>query len=117
MPNKNLSNTPIPADITGEPTALDFISDVEILPEPRERSFWEMLLHLPDPGSALLEEAQQAALLDKYKASLTYSTIQSVTAYSVMESQLASTSPRGAARIGALIDAYTVQAVKTIQGR
>lgn len=89
-------------------------ADVEILAAPRERSFWEMLIGFP--SDRLLAEAQQTALLDKYTASLTYSAIQHVTAYSVMESQLASTSSRGAARVGALIDAYTVQAIKAIKG-
>lgn len=94
---------------------LDPDCEVEILAAPQERSFWEMLVGIPN--NTLLEDAQQMALLDKYKASLTYSAIQHVMAYSVMENQLASSSPRGAARIGALIDAYTVQAIKTIKGR
>lgn len=117
MSNPNLSNVPIHPNIAGDPLSPDFINDVEVIPAPRERSFWEMLLSAPDTGSALLEEAQYTAMLDQYKASLTYSAIQHAAAYSVMESQLASTSPRGAARIGALADAYTAQAIKAIKGR
>lgn len=90
-------------------------SDVEVIPAPRERTFWQMLLGLPD--QALIEDARQAALLDKYRAALTYSAIQNAMAFSALESQMAATSPQGAARVAALADAYTMKSIKTIMGR
>lgn len=102
----NYQNTPI---LTPNP------NDVEIIPAPRERTFWQMLLGTPD--DALLEEARQTAMLDKYRAALTYTTIQSAMAFSTLENQAASISPQGAARVGALVDAYTMQSIKAIRGR
>ena len=90
-------------------------SDVEVLPIPRERTFWQLLLGTPD--DRLFDEARQTAMLDKCRASLTYAAIQSTMAFSVLESQAAAISPQGAARVGALVDAYTMKSIKAITGR
>lgn len=92
----------------------DLSEDIETTTAPGERTFWSMILGTPKTGNALLDRARQTALLDKYKASLTHSAIQHVAAFSVMENQLYGISRRGAARVSALIDAYTIQAMKTI---
>jgi len=120
MSDHNFYSVPVEPDVTGDPLSPDFIIDSEAVPAPKERTFWQMLLGFPDTtktSGTLMEEAQRTAMVDQYKAALTYSAIQHTMAYSVMESQLASTSPQGAARIGALADAYTVQAIKAIGGR
>ena len=98
----NYQSTPI---LTPNP------SDVEFITVPRERTFWQMLLGTPD--DTLLDEARQTAMLDKCRASLTYATM----AFSVLESQAAAISPQGAARVGALVDAYTMKSIKAITGR
>ena len=98
----NYQSTPI---LTPNP------SDVEFITVPRERTFWQMLLGTPD--DTLLDEARQTAMLDKCRASLTYAAIQSTMAFSVA----AAISPQGAARVGALVDAYTMKSIKAITGR
>lgn len=90
-------------------------NDVEVLPVPRERTFWQMLLGTSD--DTLLEEARQTAMLDKYRAALTHNAILNATAFSVLEAQAAAVSPQGAARVGALADAYTMQSIKSVTGR
>ena len=90
-------------------------SDVEVITVPRERTFWKMLLGAPD--GTLLDEARQTAMLDKYRAALTHNAILNATAFSVLEAQAAAISPQGAARVGALADAYTMKSIKTITGR
>lgn len=90
-------------------------NDVEVIPAPHERTFLQMLFGIPD--DTLLEEARQTAMLDKHRAILTYTAIQNTIAFSTLESQAAAISPQGAARVGALVDAYAMQSIKSIAGR
>ena len=110
----NTQSNPGAFDGSGDP---EYISDVEVIPVPPKHTIWETLFGIPSAGSATLEQLQLEAAVDHYRAAMTHTAIQHAAAFSAMESQIAEVSPRGAARVGALADAYTAQALRIINGR
>lgn len=80
---------------------------------PRRRSPIRTLFE--DSHTRQLENLQHATIVGQAKAAMAYSASQHAAALSMIEARTGLYNPRGAARCGAIADAYTIATIKLIK--